>query len=243
MRPPKQATKHQQIAYAHHDSRTPSDEVLFAIDVEPATTALLDLIVAIRQKLGYKAGKYPNKPYHKGRTARVERHIQNLRRQSLTMIEMVEDRIGEKIPEDHALRAWAIHHAAWLFNRYHLHSGTQSTAFQLVYGRPYQGQILPFGEYVFGLKITPRMLIAEAVDRINIAPARRMVTTEGPRGPSTTHSNPELASNNITSDEVQPFTCLVHDERTRLLRCTLVDEASQGSRVGGGGRPRSDWPG
>ena len=128
-----------------------SEEVLFAIDVEPATTALLDLIVAIRQKLGYKAGKYPNKPYHKGRTARVERHIQNLRRQSLTMIEMVEDRIGEKIPEDHALRAWAIHHATWLFNRYHLHSGTQSTAFQLVYGRPYQGQILPFGEYVFGL--------------------------------------------------------------------------------------------
>ena len=127
------------------------ENVHFAMDVEPATKALLDMVVAIRRKMGYKATVREGKPYHKGRTARVERHIQNLRRQCLTLVEMVESKIEERIPEDHVLRAWAIHHASWLYNRYHLHGETQSTAHQLAFGRPYTGRILPFGEYVFGL--------------------------------------------------------------------------------------------
>ena len=102
------------------------ENVHFAMDVEPATKAFLDLVVAIRRKMGYKATIREGKPYRKGRTARVERHIQNLRRQCLTLVEMVEGRIGEKIPEDHVLRAWAIHHASWLYSRYHLHGETKA---------------------------------------------------------------------------------------------------------------------
>ena len=64
---------------------------------------------------------------------------------------MVESRVGERIPEDHVLRAWAIHHASWLYNRFHLRGETQSTAHHLAFGRPYTGRILPFGEFVFGL--------------------------------------------------------------------------------------------
>ena len=127
------------------------ENVHFAMDVEPATKALLDMVVAIRRKMGYKATVREGKPYHKGRTARVERRIQNLRRQCLTLVEMVESKIEERIPEDHVLRAWAIHHASWLYNRYRLRGETQSTAHQLAFGRPYTGRILPFGEYVFGL--------------------------------------------------------------------------------------------
>ena len=127
------------------------ENVHFAMDVEPATKALLDMVVSVRHKMGYKATIREGKPYHKGRTAMVERHIQNLRRQCLAMIEMVEKKIEEKIPESHVLRAYAIHHASWLYNRFHLHSGTQSTAHHLAFGRPYNGRILPFAEYVFGL--------------------------------------------------------------------------------------------
>ena len=74
------------------------ENVHFAMDAEPATKALLDLVVAIRRKMGYKATTREGKPYHKGRPARVERHIQHLRRQCLALIEMVENRIAEKIP-------------------------------------------------------------------------------------------------------------------------------------------------
>ena len=49
------------------------ENVHFAMDVEPATKALLDMVVAIRRKMGYKATVCEGKPYHKGRTARVER--------------------------------------------------------------------------------------------------------------------------------------------------------------------------
>ena len=125
------------------------ENVHFAMDVEPATKALLDLVV--RHKMGYEATIREGKPYHKGRTARVERHIQNFKRQCLTLIEMVANGIGATIPEDHVLRALAIHHTSWLYNRYHLHGETQSTARPLAFGRPYAGRLLPFGEYVFGL--------------------------------------------------------------------------------------------
>ena len=127
------------------------ENVHFAMDVGPATKALLDLVVAIRRQMGYEATIREGKPYHKGRTARVERHIQNLKRQCLALIEMVENGIGETIPEDHVLKALAIHHTSWLYNRYHLHGETQSTAHPLAFGRPYAGRLFPFGEYVFGL--------------------------------------------------------------------------------------------
>ena len=60
-------------------------EVVYVMDSEPATLGLLDMIVMIRQDMGYKTSKKVGKPYHKGRTARVERYIQTIRRQSNTL--------------------------------------------------------------------------------------------------------------------------------------------------------------
>ena len=56
-----------------------------------------------------------------------------------------------KLPEAHVLHGWAIVHAGWLLNRYHLSSSTGITAFMGVRGRPYRGRVCSFGEEVYGL--------------------------------------------------------------------------------------------
>ena len=127
-------------------------EVVYVMDSEPATLGLLDMIVMIRQDMGYKTSKKVGKPYHKGRTARVERYIQTIRKQSSTLMTSVEDNIHELLDDLHCLRAWALVHSVFLLNRFHEHSAIKATAFETVFGHKYQGKILPFGEFVFGLR-------------------------------------------------------------------------------------------
>ena len=122
-------------------------DVVFVMDSEPATLGLLDMIVMIRQEMGYRASKKTGKPYHKGRTARVERYIQTVRRQANTLMASVESNIHELLDDLHALV-----HAVFLLNRFHEHSGIKATAFETVFGHKYNGKILPFGEFVFGLR-------------------------------------------------------------------------------------------
>ena len=122
------------------------------MDSEPATLGLLDMIVAVRQEMGFKASKQHGKPYHKGRTAKVERYIQTVKRQASSLMVSVEDKIHETLPEHHSLRAWALTHSVFLLNRFHEHSGIRATAYETVFGKKYSGKLIPFGEFVFGLK-------------------------------------------------------------------------------------------
>lgn len=87
------------------------DDVCFIMDSEPATLGLLDIIVMARQEMGYKATKQHGKPYHKGRTARVERYIQTVKRQAAALTVNIEDKIHEKLDDLHCLRAWALNHS------------------------------------------------------------------------------------------------------------------------------------
>ena len=43
-------------------------------------------------------------------------------------------------------------YAAFLVNRFHEHSAIKATAFETVFGRQYNGKLLPFGEFAFGLR-------------------------------------------------------------------------------------------
>ena len=128
------------------------DEVTFTMDTEKATTSLLEMVVEVRVRMGLKAAKQFGKPYDKGRTAKVERYIQTVRSQAMTLIASVEDAIGRILPMEHVLRAWALQHSAWLLNRFHWHSSIAASPFATVHGRPYAGKIIPFGEYCYGLK-------------------------------------------------------------------------------------------
>ena len=128
------------------------DNVVFVMDSEPATLGLLDMIIMIRQEMGYKSTKKVGKPYHKGRTARVERYIQTVRRQAATLVAGVEEGIREQLDDLHCLRAWALTHSVFLLNRFHEHAAIKATAFEMVHGQKYNGRLLPFGEFVFGLR-------------------------------------------------------------------------------------------
>ena len=46
---------------------------------------------------------------------------------------------------------WAAMHAAWIYSRFHVHTSLKATPFQSLFGRPYRGKIVPFGQVVFGL--------------------------------------------------------------------------------------------
>ena len=127
-------------------------DVVFVMDSEPATLGLLDMIVMIRQEMGYKASKKMGKPYHKGRTAKVERFIQTLKRQAATLTVNVEGHIHEQLDEVHCLKAWALVHSVFLLNRFHEHSAIKATPYETVFGKKYMGKLLPFGEFVFGLR-------------------------------------------------------------------------------------------
>ena len=127
-------------------------EVVYVMDSEPATLGLLDMVVMIRQEMGYPTSKKIGKPYHKGRTARVERYIQTVRRQASALMVSVEGNIHELLDDLHCLRAWSLVHAVFLLNRYHEHSAIRATSYETVFGRKYNGKILPFGEFVFGLR-------------------------------------------------------------------------------------------
>ena len=122
------------------------------MDSEPATLGLLDMVVMVRQEMGYPTSKKVGKPYHKGRTARVERYIQTVRRQASTLMTSVEDHIHEVLHGLHCLRAWSLVHAVFLLNRFHEHSAIKATAFETVFGRQRNGKLLPFGEFAFGLR-------------------------------------------------------------------------------------------
>ena len=122
------------------------DEVCFVMDSKPATLGLLDMIVSVRQEMGFKASKQHGKPYHKGRTAKVERYIQTVKRQASALMINVEDKIHETLADNHSLRAWALTHSVFLLNRFHEHSGIRATAYETVFGKKYSGKLIPFGE-------------------------------------------------------------------------------------------------
>ena len=82
----------------------------------------------------------PGRMYSKERTSLAERSIQTVRAQQKCLMAYLEHKIGAAIPEEHVLRGWAMVHAAWLLNRYHLTSSNGVTAYMAVRGRPYLGQ-------------------------------------------------------------------------------------------------------
>ena len=128
------------------------EEVGFVGDSEEAMVSLVTAIVETRRKMNRKTHDQNNKPYQKGRTARVERFIQTVRNQTVCLVRAAEKKLGIEIPDGHAMWAWGLCHASWLLNRYHRRAAIGSTPYECVVGRPYLGKIAPFGEYVFALK-------------------------------------------------------------------------------------------
>ena len=109
-----------ELQYLEHD-------VEFVMDGGPSTIALLDMVISIRQRMGFKATKLLGKPHCKGRTAKVERYVQTVRNQATALVCHIEDAINGPLAGTHGLRAYALSHAVWPLNRFHCHRALQST--------------------------------------------------------------------------------------------------------------------
>ena len=128
-----------------------SGEVELAFDQEPVLAAGARMAKAIRSNNGSPTLLQPRKPYDKSRTALAERSIQTVRGQQKTLMSFIEEQTQCSFGENHVVRSWAMTHAAWLLNRFHVSSATDMTAFMSLRGRPYKGRVCLFGQVVYAL--------------------------------------------------------------------------------------------
>ena len=124
-------------------------------DSEPTMKALLTNVKSIRHGLGLETTI--TNSMKKGQTGRVERAIATLRKQASTLMEMAESKCMLHLDGSHAMWYWSYLHAAWILNRFGIHSALSSTPFELAYGRRYMGKVVCFGEYVLLLHRQPGM--------------------------------------------------------------------------------------
>ena len=127
------------------------DTIEVSYDNEPVLAAGVKMAQVIRSNQGLPMVLQPGKMYSKSRTSLAERSIQTVRAQGKCLIAYIEDKMEMKLAEDHVLRGWAMVHAGWLLNRYHLTSSSGITAYMAVRGRPYKGRVCAFGEEVYAL--------------------------------------------------------------------------------------------
>ena len=127
------------------------ETVELAFDNEPVLAAGARMTKLIRSNNGLHTILQAGKFYDKSRTSLAERYIQTVRAQAKTIISHVQDRAKIVFDEQHVLQSWALIHACWLLNRYHVTSSTGMTAYLSVKGRPYRGRVCCFGETVHGL--------------------------------------------------------------------------------------------
>ena len=68
----------------------------------------------------------------------------------------LEDRVGGKVPADHPLIAWLVRHAADIVTKLEIKQNGK-TAYQMLKGRVYSGELAAFGQKVlFMLPKRPR---------------------------------------------------------------------------------------
>lgn len=120
-------------------------------DNEPSLVTGLEMCKQIRATMGLQTNILLNPNYSKQRTAIAERMVQTIRNLGKTLVAQVEDSIGCTLEGTHPLIYWAMSHASWIYNRFHVHATMKVTPYQVLHGRPYRGKITLFGQVVFGL--------------------------------------------------------------------------------------------
>ena len=120
-------------------------------DNEPVLAAGMRFCQRTRATLGLQTILTWNRTYEKTRTSVAERFVQTVRGLQKTLTAHLESSIQATIPTGHPMVQWAAMHSAWIYNRFHVHSSLRTTPYQSLFGRPYRGRIVCFGQTTFGL--------------------------------------------------------------------------------------------
>ena len=85
-----------------------------------------------------------------GSNGAAERAVQQVRGMARVLLEAIREKTGMKEPfaADSPWWSWALRHAAWTYNRFHVRADSRMTPFAKTRLRQYANPILPFGELV-----------------------------------------------------------------------------------------------
>ena len=119
-------------------------------DGEPAilsyAAAVRDRVVAdgLAQQVSVQASPRGDHQANGG----AERTVQTLRGIARVLLSQIKTKTGEHIGPSSQWWPWAVRHAAWSYNRFHIRKDTRCTAYAKVRHRNYGQAVLPFGEQV-----------------------------------------------------------------------------------------------
>ena len=88
---------------------------------------------------------------------RAEKAIQTLRGLSRVYLEHVKERTGITFDNTSGWWAWALRHAAWAYNRFHVRQDTRMTPYAQIRLKNYAQPVLPFGELVLARRPGARL--------------------------------------------------------------------------------------
>ena len=126
---------------------SPGGTVVVQCDTEPSAKQVVNAVSSCRGKLGLKTDvQWVPKGSHSS-NGRVEKAIDTVRRNALTLKAFLEDRVEGKIEGHQHVYSWFFRHAAFLYNRFAVNP-KGGTAFEILHGRKYKGALVPFGERV-----------------------------------------------------------------------------------------------
>ena len=76
--------------------------------------------------------------------------------------------LGVRVPAFHRIMSWLVRHAGWLLTRFAVRQSTGKTAFHLLRGKPYRGELATLGEVVWAREPGDRTQKAEAQWRLGV---------------------------------------------------------------------------
>ena len=130
---------------------SPGSAVVVQSDTEPSAKQVLNAVEACRAKLGLVTEKrWVPKASHAS-NGRVEKAIDSVRRNALTLKAFLESRVGGVIEGHRHIYLWLFRHSAFLYDRFHV-SVRGGTPHEILQGRRYRGALVPFGEVVIFYK-------------------------------------------------------------------------------------------
>ena len=129
----------------------PGEEITIQGDPEASIKQVVNSFEACRAKLGLatKTRLVPRQSHSSN--SHVEKAIDTVRRNAATLRCYLESRIGAVIPGSAHTYAWLFKHSSFLYNRFHV-GNKGGTAYEVMFGRRYKEQLVPFGEKVLFYK-------------------------------------------------------------------------------------------
>ena len=137
----------------HFSTQLGYSSICLKADNEGSCKAVKEQVQRKRGSLGLSTTLADSVPHAHETNGAAERALQTVRRLANTFLGAVRSKAKIDIPHSHPLVSWALKRSSWILNRFHKHSATQRTAFEIMTGFPYSGKLIAFGSSVMAKRL------------------------------------------------------------------------------------------